>query len=377
MAGMVWFHLAVVAVHACGALVTLVAGLVCRVGPAMQVPIVPYEPLGPDSLADFRDGAGWAADLGAPLLALNPYLLIMAFEWITAAFAMLYLREASYGLAPLVAAAWLGLGLVMQVLWIVLTRDYPCPLQSVVVVCLLAYSMRLCLRPYRRLGAGRADEVHSSEGREWRVPSIDRLKRPQPAEGPHGAEEEIMGRYDEYAITAPLLFLAVVSLFLPGAPVWLVLSGYFMIAACNVWGAPVHLTALEHWRARAARASWWAWPRALLCIGSWRSPDSRRLAVLWLAWMSLLAPVAGLLYLTRRLWFSAALPTIVAVMSWNLLVTYCLFGIIPSAVYLTGWARGRLGLALDLLNLAAKGPLPWMLLYGFFGRPAGFVPCRS
>jgi hypothetical protein len=381
MANMVYFHMAVVAVHALGGVVTYVAGLACRVGQARQLPIVPYETMGHVSLHDYRDGAGWAPDLGVPLLALNPYQLIASFEWLTAAFALLYLREASGGYSPLIAGVWLALGVLLQAVWVGVTRDYPCPMQAMVVLLLHIYSIRVCVWPYRRFGQdpeGKApDDRHSSDGREWRVPSVAHLKRRHASTDEHAADEEIMARYDEYAITAPLLFLAVVALYLPGAPAWLVLSGFFLIAACNVWGPAVHLGALDYWRARDERATWWDYLRALLCIGSWRAPSSHRLAVLWLAWVSLLVPVAGLLYLTQRLWFSTAMPVIVTVMSWNLLVTYCLFGLIPTFVYLTNIGRARLGLILDLLNLAAKGPLPWILLYGFFGRPAGFAPCRS
>jgi len=373
------FHIAVVLLHTCGGIVALVTGLACRVGPARQIPIVPRAV--PALPGDPLNISMWAHDVPVPLLALNPYLFIMAFEWITAAFAWAYLRRTWPVAVPVAQLVWLATGTVLTVVWICLTLDYPCPLQGAVLLLLYAYSMWLCLHPYQRLPHRRphAHQTHRSDGREWVVPSsVVHLKRHEPEHEDTAAEdEEIMFRYDEYAITAPLLFLAVVALFLPGPPVWLELSCYFLIAACNVWGAPLHVAYVAHWRRPEAPAGSWLVrnARALVCIGPWRSRATQRFAALWMAWLSLLAPLVGLLYLTRQFWFSSGMPWIAVVMSWNLLLTFCLFGLIPTAVYATGRWRAWLPWLLDLLNLLAKVPLPWLILAAFQTRPAGFRPC--
>lgn len=49
-------------------------------------------------------------------------------------------------------------------------------------------------------------------------------------------------RYTEYCITAPLLFLAVLSLLTVDAPAWLYFTGYWMIQACIASGIAFHAT---------------------------------------------------------------------------------------------------------------------------------------
>lgn len=56
------------------------------------------------------------------------------------------------------------------------------------------------------------------------------------------AAYEVGFRYTEYAITAPLLFIAVMSLLTVDAPAWLFLVGYWMIQACIATGAAFHAT---------------------------------------------------------------------------------------------------------------------------------------
>lgn len=373
------FHIIVIALHTCGAIVALVSGLACRVGPAWQIPILPRALPGPRGSS--LNISAWTQEAPVPMLALNPYLCIMAFEWITAAFAWAYLRRTWPIAVPVVQQVWLATGAVLTVVWICLTLDFPCPLQGTVVLLMYAYSMYLCLCPYRRLPSRPepSRSTYRNEGRNWVVPSsVGHLKwHEADTVERHAQDEEIMFRYDEYAITAPLLFLAVVALFLPGPPVWLELSCYFLIAACNVWGAPIHVSYLAHWHRQEASASLFVLRdlRALLCIGSWRTRYTQRVSALWMAWLSLATPIAGLIYLTRQLWFSSGMPWIAVVMSWNLLLSFCLFGLIPTGVYLTGRLRPWLPWLLDLLNLLAKVPLPWLIIAAFQTRPAGFRAC--
>lgn len=64
-------------------------------------------------------------------------------------------------------------------------------------------------------------------------------------------------------------------------------------------------------------------------------------------------------------------------MIWNLLITYSLFGIVPTFVYLSRQGRSRLPWLLDLLNISAKFPLPLIILSGFIMRPATTKFCYN
>lgn len=88
------------------------------------------------------------------------------------------------------------------------------------------------------------------------------------------------------------------------------------------------------------------------------------------AWVSLLTPMIGLIFLTRDILFDRDMPALVLVLIWNLLLTYTLFGIVPTIVYLTGLGRKHLPWLLDILNIMAKFPLPLIILSGFITRPA-------
>lgn len=392
------WHAAVVALHASGAISALAAGLICHFGRAQQVPIAPYAlnlSVAASPAQQFRAAAPWAQDGQLPLLALNPYMLIMVFEWLTAGFAMLYIEGR---LVRILCPAWLGLGVAMTALWIGLTRDNLCPLQDALVFALFARAISLCVWPNRRFAAPRGPHAPSEEaqlsscqlgGRLWVVPAVARLSGHAAAHAPdpHAADGQIMARYDEYALTAPPLFLSVVALLLPGAPAWLVLSGLFLIAACNLWGIQVHLAFLARWHhpSRHPPLDWGHWARVVLFVPPWHGPRGQSTTVFELSWLCLATPVAGLLYLTWPVWVSPDVPAIARFMLWNLLATYCLFGLLPSWVYLThgrsvprliDWIRrDNLGVWLDRLNLMAKLPMPILIFAGLAMRPSGWASC--
>jgi hypothetical protein len=85
--------------------------------------------------------------------------------------------------------------------------------------------------------------------------------------------------------------------------------------------------------------------------------------------------MSGLIYLIQDFLFSSQLPDIAKFMIWNLLISYSLFGLVPSAVYLSGKGMHHLDWMLDILNVAAKFPLPILILVAFQTRPAMFKPC--
>lgn len=120
-----------------------------------------------------------------------------------------------------------------------------------------------------------------------------------------------------------------------------------------------------------------AWLARILFSNPWGSQDSGFWYNLEAAWIAILIPVSGLVYLTRGFLLDSNMPVIALFMVWNLLVTYLMFGIVPSIVYITGWGRRQLPWLLDILNIAAKFPLPIVIIVGFITRPVTFRPCMS
>lgn len=86
--------------------------------------------------------------------------------------------------------------------------------------------------------------------------------------------------------------------------------------------------------------------------------------------MCLLTPLSGLVYMTWDVITSTDMPPLVLALIWNLILSYSMFGIVPTVVYYTGLGRTQLHVFLDALNLLAKFPLPLIILGGFVTRPA-------
>ena len=98
------------------------------------------------------------------------------------------------------------------------------------------------------------EEFRDLIGRVWKVPTrvaalryrgLATKKEEKP--GLSDAEKEyesiygVVVRYAEYCVTAPLLFLAVVSLLVVDAPGWLFLTGFWLVLVCNALGVALHL----------------------------------------------------------------------------------------------------------------------------------------
>jgi hypothetical protein len=97
------------------------------------------------------------------------------------------------------------------------------------------------------------------------------------------------------------------------------------------------------------------------------------------AWLCLILPIGGLIYMTRAWLFSTDMPWIALFMIWLLLISYSLFGLVPTVVY-SFYQRDmiqKLPWILDILNLISKWPVPILILIAFATRPAGFHPCTA
>jgi hypothetical protein len=156
------------------------------------------------------------------------------------------------------------------------------------------------------------------------------------------------------------------------------LSGYWLVLACNLFGLPLHYNFLVlKSKVQHHGKGWWGTVSTLLFAGPWGDRDSGLWYYLQGAWVSILIPMTGLVYLTRMVLFSSDMPVLVLFMIWNLLITYLMFGIVPTFVYITGKGKKQLPWLLDILNIAAKFPLPIVIILGFITRPVTFRPCIS
>jgi len=210
--------------------------------------------------------------------------------------------------------------------------------------------------------------------------------------------EGVIFRYLEYCVTAPLLFLAVVCLLIPDAPAWyahrrhetktreltclfhtrrLFLTGYWLVLACNIYGLALHYSFMQRIASDKPRPpqGMMTWLGNMLLIGMWTDPDSNIWYCMQGAWLAVLTPISGLVYMSRGWLFSSNVPVLVMFMVWNLLVTFLMFGILPTFVYLTGKGRNYLTKMLDILNICAKFPLPIVIIIGFITRPVSLRPC--
>ena len=101
-----------------------------------------------------------------------------------------------------------------------------------------------------------------------------------------------------------------------------------------------------------------------------RDPAANLSCLLQAAWVCLLVPLGGLIFQTKDILFDTDVPVIVLVLIWNLLLTYSLFGIVPTFAYMFRLTDRTLATQLDVLNFIAKFPLPMIILSGFITRPA-------
>lgn len=147
--------------------------------------------------------------------------------------------------------------------------------------------------------------------------------------------------------------------------------------ACNVYGLALHYSFMQRIGAEEPPPPQGMWSRVgrLLMISMWTDPDSNIWYSMQGAWLAVLTPISGLVYMSRGWLFSPDVPTLVMFMIWNLLITFLMFGIIPTFVYVTGKGRNYLTTMLDILNICAKFPLPIVIIVGFITRPVSLRPC--
>ena len=165
----------------------------------------------------------------------------------------------------------------------------------------------------------------------------------------------------------------------------LFLVSYWLILVCNLFGIILHYNYLvglgkaSHAKKREVSPGmvWLEWIARLFASGPWSDASSATWYNLQGAWFSILVPVSGLVYLTRSILLNTNIPEIALAMIWNLLLSYLMFGVVPSFVYIFNVGKKSLPWLLDILNISAKFPLPVIIIIGFITRPVSMRPCLS
>lgn len=385
----------------------------------------------------------------------------MAFEFISASFALFYLRDLRVDpriqtpfryFARYFPLFWNAIGLCLYMGWyIARQQDNWCEPMAIAfsyvlsVVVLLFHDVwraefeEHALHGLAALLARRFYQCYVS-GFPWRIP----LKA-----GPNGedvletnglmSQQEIsvilrqrlavLLRYAEYTITASLLYVAVLSIFVVGPPSWAFIAGFTGIFACNASGLVLHLlhtelalgpaimnavirhgehvqpdasqgpTARQYARwespflrvpvvasvARPVLAAppenteapprqeprWHETLSAVLGVGTWHEHWVSKLELLKAAWVGLMVGIVIVLYFGRGYLFNASLPGFVVFVLWNLIIQYSAFGIAGTVFYAYDKAWPWMEPVLDILSLAAKVPIAISVAIAFLQMPGG------
>jgi hypothetical protein len=270
--------------HAIGAILALSLSFACDTGRAVQTARIPYRlPLPTINFSFSSDRAflaayPWDEDGEFITHQWNPFALIFVFEWLTAGFALrplMYFMQ-SNGLLMQAWIGWLAAGVVLFLAWTFVNSEGYCVAMLCTVLASFALSMvvaylalieddtGLSIRLAKDKKAGGYEVL---QGRVWWVPQgVAGLRRRTLAEDVYATDAMVVDkeqenswgvivRYIEYCITAPLLFLAVVCLMVVDAPAWLVLTGYWLLVACNAVGCALHACFVSHEEDRDMRDS--------------------------------------------------------------------------------------------------------------------------
>jgi hypothetical protein len=270
------FRILVCGLHVLGSIVAAVFCFLCDAQKSRQIATVPFAlPLSVSPLRNMsharasRTAFPWGEDDGEPGHLWNPFLLVLAFEWLTACYAMCNLTSLfKHILWP--AMGWLATGLAIVITWFALNSGALGVSLPIVLVWAFVTTAVLCIR-FDRLRpsitapiAPVAPVVVPSimDGRIWLIPkTIAGLKvtgraifTPNTLNSEQQEYERVTGvlnRYAEYCVTAPLLFLAVTCLLVPDAPSWYaraasdsraarltrLLAGCSSQGSCSYWDA--------------------------------------------------------------------------------------------------------------------------------------------
>lgn len=353
-----------------------------------------------------RQAFAWIDDEPLPHHRWNPYACVVAFEFISASFALFYLRELrraprALQLACLYAPhGWNLVGLGLYLGWFASRgMDNWCEMLAIIASYGLATVLLVGHDAWR---AGFETCAPAENG------MATYLRKRLAA----------MTRYGEYTATASLLYVAVLSVFVVGPPSWAFVAGFAGIFACNVMGLGLHLlhTGLKvgpwiwatdkavntgagrMWHSPLLRLpvicppyllvrpepadwhmlgggppaeNWRTKVAAVFGVGTWHALWVSWLELLKGAWVGLAVGMTIVIYFGYGYLFNTAIPGFVIFSLWNLVITYALFGVVATFFYAYDRYWEWLEPALDVLSVSAKVPIAASVCVAFLQMPGG------
>jgi hypothetical protein len=306
------FHLVLVILHGIGAFGAFLMSMICNgVAHGTQrgmLTVATSAALGNFTrVRAYRAAYPWSEDGEFETHLWNPYFLIVAFEWITAGFALCNLWHwLSHPLE--FTQGWMAFGALALGAWVLRHNGATPFCFAMIVILLISFiaAAAACVRYFQLIqaqglvpasgpppSAAPPNDLPEEtpltvQGRLWYVPRSVAGLKPRPrrsllrageaaeaAQQPPVSEGErpafiyamdaVGFRYVEYCITAPLLFLAVMCLLVSDAPSWLFLIGYWMIQACCALGIALHYNLTKDMLANHGSR----WFQGLLATGTW------------------------------------------------------------------------------------------------------------
>ena len=373
----------------------------------------------------YRNSLPWAEDELLAKHAWNPFMLCCGFEWLSAAFAIFYLRhnfreEKSRRGASALALLCCVLNLVLVSVWhVVYAHWYWMQILVMLASSLVSVAIFLTWDKFETavaqklpephpLGNAVAFEKYVLQGRVWRVPTrVKRLGEPRRLrqytllgvhdnadhDGPDttpflilDSQSEIHAfggimklrlrvvlRYMEYCMTASMLYVAVLSMLVVSPPAWTYVAGFFGIFACNATGIALHLKTLDiaffdhelHAKGHTKRALL----DVIAGVGTFSSPGVAKLSLLWDCWIGLFIGLYILVWFAQGALYNTSVPLVARIMIWWLFVNYSAFGVVATVIYVKDAWWVYMDRAMDVLSISAKVGITGTIAAAFMTMP--------
>lgn len=271
-------------------------------------------------------------EVAQPGLEWNVFALLTAFEWISAGFALWHLDPR-------------GPTRALLYLW-----------NLAGVLLLMPYSTHLSLL---QTGLTLATLLAATAAQTYPVGL-------QPG--------HVAMHYAEYCTSASLLFVVVLILFVPDPPSWACVVGFMAMLLCNLAGVDAHLSKLDQPEEEGPLRP--PLPASSMDF-NWTALRNHFKLFLLHSWLALAVAIACIVYLSQASLTDPNVPWWVRLLFFNLLITYCLFGVWATACYAIAeyssesgaWIGETLGSGLTVLSAAAKLPVVYTVFYGLLKEP--------
>ena len=277
-----------------------------------------------------------AYDTAEPGMQWNVFVLLAAFEWISASFALGHLIG-NTPLGPNACLLWNLAG----ALWLMPYTTPMSLLQTGITVLALLVASSVQFYP---LG-----------------------------------KDEVVMHYTEYCTSASILFVAVLILYVPEPSAWASIVGFACILLCNLTGVCAHMCKFDNKSVECCEQTDLAQPSNNISIVldmDWSNFRNHFKLYMLQAWLALFTAIFIIIYLAWDSLTSPDVPLWVRFILYNLLVTYNLFGIWATICYVMAdsrdfnwWASKGLSTGLSILSAAAKLPIAFTVFYGLIGMP--------